>query len=553
MAIAGGGPTGMMLAGELALAGVDVVVLEQRPGQELAGSRAGGLHARGIELLDQRGIAERFLDEGTPAQATMFASVVLDMSDFPTRHPYSLGLWQNHIERIMAGWVAELGVPTEYGAAVSGFTEDEDGVDVELADGRTLRAGWLVGCDGGRSVVRKAAGIDFPGWDPTTSNLIAEVEVAEDADESQWGIRHTALGISSLNRMGDGEPVRVLVTEQEIGAESEPTLADLSEALTRVYGTDFGVHSPTWISRFTDMTRQAASYREGRVLLAGDSAHIHYPAGGQGLQNGMQDAVNLGWKLAQVIRGTSPESLLDTYQAERHPATARSIRHTMAQTALLRPEPRIEALKETIAESLTMEEPRKHYAARLSGLDIRYDLGGDPDEDHPLLGRRMPDLDLETARRPAPRLHPAPPGEAGADRLRRPRRPRHRPPVGRPRPAGRSDLRRPLGAARYRRRSTLPPPSSSAPTATSPGSAKAPTRASPRRSPAGSARLRPFDPRAPRRAAGGRRRASTSAPVRRSIRRSRGGRRCGARRRTRSRCSRRLLRGPGRGPARTVR
>jgi 3-(3-hydroxy-phenyl)propionate hydroxylase len=393
VAIAGGGPTGMMLAGELALAGIDVVVLEQRPGQELAGSRAGGLHSRGIELLDQRGIAERFLDEGTPAQAAMFAAVVLDMSDFPTRHPYSLGLWQNHIERIMAGWVAELGVPTEYGAAVAGFAQDEDGVDVELADGRRLRAGWLVGCDGGRSVVRKAAGIDFPGWDPTTSNLIAEVEVAEDADESLWGIRHTALGISSLNRMEEG-PVRVLVTEAEIGAEAEPTLADLSEALHRVYDTDFGVHSPTWISRFTDMTRQAASYREGRVLLAGDSAHIHYPAGGQGLQNGMQDAVNLGWKLAQVIRGTSPEGLLDTYQGERHPATARSIRHTMAQTALLRPEPRIEALKETIAESLTMEEPRKHYAALLSGLDVRYDLGGGEGEGHPLLGRRMPDLDL---------------------------------------------------------------------------------------------------------------------------------------------------------------
>jgi 2-polyprenyl-6-methoxyphenol hydroxylase-like FAD-dependent oxidoreductase len=414
VAIAGGGPTGMMLAGELALAGIDVAIFEQRPGQALAGSRAGGLHSRGIELLDQRGIADRFLSEGQTAQAAMFASTVLDMSDFPTRHPYSLGLWQNHIERIMAEWVAELGVPTNYGREVTGFAQDDAGVDVELADGSALRARYLIGCDGGRSVIRKAAGIDFPGWDPTTSNLIAEVEVAV---EPEWGISHTALGISSLNRMDDG-PVRVLVTEQEIGSESEPTLRDLSEALTRVYGTDYGIHSPTWISRFTDMTRQAASYREGRVLIAGDSAHIHYPAGGQGLQNGMQDAVNLGWKLAQVIRGTSPDSLLDTYEAERHPAAARSIRHTMAQTALLRPEPRVEALRDAVADTMRMEEPRKRFAALISGLDVRYDLG----DGHPLLGRRMPDLDLVTAdgpRRVFTLLHDARPalinlGEPGA-------------------------------------------------------------------------------------------------------------------------------------------
>jgi 3-(3-hydroxy-phenyl)propionate hydroxylase len=414
VAIAGGGPTGMMLAGELALAGIDVAIFEQRPGQALAGSRAGGLHSRGIELLDQRGIADRFLSEGQTAQAAMFASTVLDMSDFPTRHPYSLGLWQNHIERIMAEWVAELGVPTNYGREVTGFAQDDAGVDVELADGSAIRAQYLIGCDGGRSVIRKGAGIDFPGWDPTTSNLIAEVEVAV---EPEWGISHTALGISSLNRMDDG-PVRVLVTEQEIGSEAEPTLRDLSEALTRVYGTDYGIHSPTWISRFTDMTRQAASYREGRVLLAGDSAHIHYPAGGQGLQNGMQDAVNLGWKLAQVIRGTSPDSLLDTYGAERHPATARSIRHTMAQTALLRPEPRVEALRDAVAETMKMEEPRKRFAALISGLDVQYDLG----DGHPLLGRRMPDLDLVTAdgpRRVFTLLHDARPalinlGEPGA-------------------------------------------------------------------------------------------------------------------------------------------
>jgi 2-polyprenyl-6-methoxyphenol hydroxylase-like FAD-dependent oxidoreductase len=238
--IAGGGPTGMMLAGELALAGIDVAIFEQRPGQALAGSRACGLHSRGIELLDQRGIADRFLAEGKTAQAAMFASTVLDMSDFPTRHPYALGLWQNHIERIMAEWVAELGVPTNYGREVTGFAQDDAGVDVELADGSSVRARYLIGCDGGRSMIRKAAGIDFPGWDPTTSNLIAEVDVAV---EPEWGISHTALGISSLNRMEDDGPVRVLVTEQEIGSESEPTLRDLSEALTRVYGTDYGIHA----------------------------------------------------------------------------------------------------------------------------------------------------------------------------------------------------------------------------------------------------------------------------------------------------------------------
>ena len=404
--IAGGGPTGMMLAGELALAGVDVVVLERRASQVLAGSRAGGLHSRAIEILDQRGIAERFLAEGKTAQAASFATTVLDISDFPTRHPYALGLWQNHIERIMAEWVAELGVPTRYGCEATGFAQDEDGVDVELAGGERLRAQYLVGCDGGRSLIRKATGIEFPGWDPTVSNLIAEVELAE---EAEWGIRHDASGIHSLNRMEDGGPVRVLTTERSLEPAGEPTLADLSKALIDVYGTDYGIHSPTWISRFTDMTRHAAAYRDRRVLLAGDSAHVHYPAGGQGLGNGMQDAVNLGWKLAQVVNGTSPDALLDTYQAERHPVTERSIRHTMAQTALLRPDARIEALRDTVAGLMDMDGPRKRLAATISGLDIRYDFGGGEGEGggdvsadgaaevHPLLGRRMPDLDLETA------------------------------------------------------------------------------------------------------------------------------------------------------------
>ena len=388
--IAGGGPTGMMLAAELALAKVDVAVVERRPDHVLVGSRAGGFHSRTIEVLDQRGVADRFLAEGQVAQAAMIGTTVLDMSDFPTRHPYSLGIWQNQIERIMAAWIAELPVRIYYGCEVTGFAQDDTGVDVELSDGESLRAQYLVGCDGGRSVIRKAAGIEFPGWDPTRSNLIAEVEVTE---EPPRGIRHDAIGVHGLHRLEDGRTVRVVVTEQQLGPSSEPTLRDLSEALITVYGTDFGIHSPTWISRFTDMTRQAAAYRAGRVLLAGDSAHVHYPAGGQGLSLGVQDAVNLGWKLAQVVNGTSPESLLDTYQDERHPVAARALQHTMAQGVLQRGDERIKALVDVVSELAIMDEPRKRLAGIISGLDIHYDLG----EGHPLLGRRMPDLDLVTA------------------------------------------------------------------------------------------------------------------------------------------------------------
>ena len=383
----------MMLAAELALAKVDVAVVERRPNHVLVGSRAGGFHARTIEVLDQRGVADRFLAEGQVAQAAMFATTVLDMSDFPTRHPYALGIWQNQIERIMAAWIAELPVRIHYGREVTGFAQDDNGVDVDLSDGESLRARYLVGCDGGRSLIRKAAGIEFPGWDATKSNLIAEVEVTE---EPPRGIRHDAIGVHGLHTMEDGRTVRVIVTEQQLGPSSEPTLRDLKRALITVYGTDFGIHSPTWISRFTDMTRQAVAYRAGRVLLAGDAAHVHYPAGGQGLSLGVQDAVNLGWKLAQVVKGTSPESLLDTYHAERHPVGARALQHTMAQGALLRRDERNKPLVDVVSELVAMDEPRKRIAGLISGLDIHYDLG----EGHPLLGRRMPDLDLMTAEGP---------------------------------------------------------------------------------------------------------------------------------------------------------
>jgi 3-(3-hydroxy-phenyl)propionate hydroxylase len=388
--IAGGGPTGMMLGAELALAKVDVAIVERRAGQELAASRSGGLLSRTIEVLDQRGVADRFLSEGQVVDVWgEFAGVQMGISDFPTRHNYVLALWQNHIERILAGWVDELAVTIYRGRVVTGFAQDDTGVDVELSDGESLRAEYLVGCDGGRSLIRKAAGIEFPGWDPSTSSLIAEVEMD---GEPELGIQRDDKGIHALGRLDDGR-VRVVVREEQLGQIAEPTLRDLSRLLVAVRGTDYGLRSATSISRFTDTTRQAASYRQGRVLLAGDAAHVHSPMGGQGLGTGLQDAVNLGWKLAQVVERTSPESLLNTYHAERHPVGARVLQTTMALTALARQDARVDALRDIIADLLSIDDARKRIAGRLSGLDIHYDLG----EGQPLLGRRMPDLDLVTA------------------------------------------------------------------------------------------------------------------------------------------------------------
>ncbi len=424
--IAGAGPTGLMLAGELALARVDVAVVERRLTQDLAGSRAGGLHSRTIEVLDQRGIADRFLAQGKVMQIAGLATISLDISDLPTRHNYGLALAQERIERILAAWVAELAVPIYRGCDVIGLAQDADGVDVALADGSSLRARYVVGCDGGRSLIRKQAGIDFPGWEPSLSYLIAECEMT---DEPAPGIRRDDRGVHGIGKLEDGKRVRVVSVETHV-KQGEPTVEDLRRALVAVYGTDFGVHDVTWLSRFTDATRQAASYRQGRVLLAGDAAHVHSPVGGQGLNLGVQDAVNLGWKLAQVVQGSSPEILLDTYQAERHPVGARVLEITMAHTALSRGDTRTNALRATMSELLKLDEPRKRYAAMMSGLDIHYDLG----TGHPLLGRRIPDLDVVTkdgSRRVFTFLHEARPilldlGEPGsfdvtpwADRVRR--------------------------------------------------------------------------------------------------------------------------------------
>jgi 3-(3-hydroxy-phenyl)propionate hydroxylase len=403
--IAGGGPTGLMLAAELALARIDVAIVERRENQELTGVRAGGLQARSIEVLDQRGVVERFLAEGKVMQVTGFALISLDISDFPTRHHYGLALTQNHIERLLAAWVDELAVPIYRGLEVTGFAQDDTGVDVALSDARSLRAQYLVGCDGGRSLVRKQAGIAFPGWEPSVSYLIAEGEMAE---EPAWGVRVGERGINALAKLDDGKRVRLVLIEPQVVQGENPSMDDLRRGLIAVYGTDFGVRNVTWLSRFSDMARQAATYRERRVLLAGDAAHVHSPTGGQGLNIGVQDAVNLGWKLAQVVNGTAPESLLDTYQAERHPIAARVLKNTLAQTALGRGDDRTKALHERMSELLKLDEPRKLYAGMMSGLDIHYDLGAG----HPLLGRRMPDLDLVTeggARRVFSLLHAARP------------------------------------------------------------------------------------------------------------------------------------------------
>jgi 2-polyprenyl-6-methoxyphenol hydroxylase-like FAD-dependent oxidoreductase len=388
--IVGGGPAGLMLAGELGLAGVDVVVLERRASQDLEAARAGGLHPRTLEVLDQRGIADRFVAAGQLAPPMGFAGVRPEPGDLPTRHPHLLALWQRDFEPILARWVEELGVPIQRGREVTSFVEDELGVDVRLADGTARRGAYLVGCDGGRSQVRKTAGIDFRGIEATASWIRAEV----DMDETPVvGVRPEGGGIGPIDRERGGNPYGVVLKDGKVEPAAEPTLADLREALVAAYGTDFGAHDPSSITRFTDMTRQASSYRKGRVLLAGDAAHVHPPQGGQGLNLGVQDAVNLGWKLAQVVKGRSPESLLDTYTAERHPVGARVLELVRSMVALAAPDEGHEALRNVVTEILASANARQRIAARIAGLDIRYDLG----DGHPLIGWRMPDLDLDTA------------------------------------------------------------------------------------------------------------------------------------------------------------
>ncbi|MBL8680441.1 MAG: FAD-dependent monooxygenase [Myxococcales bacterium] len=385
--IAGAGPTGLALAAELALARVDVAIVEPRAAQVVEGLRAGGLHARTIEILDQRGVAERFIAKGKRAQIAGFARVALDISDLPTRHNYGLVLGQEAFEQEMLAWVRELGVVVYRAVAVQDFVDRGDEVEVALSDGRRCAARYLVGCDGGRSFVRKRAGVDFVGTDPQTSFALAEVEFGR---EPRWGLGYGPFGVRAIGPMGEPRRARVVLTERYEGQPRALSLDELRALLIDAYGEDFGLVRASWLSRFTDATRQATTYRRGRVLLAGDAAHAHSPVGGKGLDTGVQDAVNLGWKLAAVVRGEVDSALLDSYEAERHPAAADVLRSTLAQVALDRDDPRCAAMREAMVELLRMDEPRRRYGAKMSGLDVRYELGGR----HPLVGRRVPDLDL---------------------------------------------------------------------------------------------------------------------------------------------------------------
>lgn len=388
--IVGAGPTGLMLAAELALAGVDVVVLERRVDCTLAGLRAGGLLPRTLELLEQRGVADRFVAAGQLGGALGFAQTMLDIRDLPTRHPHVLALWQTHFEQIMAAWVGELGVEVVRGVELVDFAQGPAGVELVLSEGGPLHASYLVGCDGGRSRVRERAGIAFEGEAATTSWLIAEVELDE---PPPFGHRRDALGTHAIGRRSPDEPIRVVLTEPRL-VRGPATIDELRAALVGAYGTDFGLRGVGWLSRFSDRMRLASSYRRGRVLLAGDAAHTHPPHGGQGLNTGVQDAVNLGWKLAQVVRGDSPDTLLDSYHAERHGVAAHVLDVVRAQLALILPDVRHEALRELVGALLRHDDARRDIAARMAGLDICYALG----DGHPLLGRRMPDVALQRER-----------------------------------------------------------------------------------------------------------------------------------------------------------
>ncbi|HEY3504121.1 MAG TPA: FAD-dependent monooxygenase [Actinocatenispora sp.] len=397
--VAGAGPTGLMLAAELRLAGADVLVVD-RLAAPTTESRAGGLHPRTMEVLDQRGILGGFLAAGRRIQAAHFSGLRLDFTDLPTRYPFLLGLLQAETERLLADRAAELGVPVRRGAEVVGLRQDDGGVDAELADGSHLHAKYLVGCDGGRSTVRRLAGIDFPGTPATLTSLLGDVELAEPPD-GQIFQRRRAGGDFSVLAFEPGW-YRVMVTLPEpLDAAEEVTFERFRAAVTAVAGTDFGMHTPRWVSRFGDAARQTDRYRAGRVLLAGDAAHIHYPAGGQGLNTGVQDAVNLGWKLAAVVRGDQPDALLDTYEAERHPVAAQVLDNTRAQVALGRYDPQTEALRAVVAGLLADPDANARLAAMVSALDIAYDLGGG----HPLVGRRLPDVDLADGRRAYELLH----------------------------------------------------------------------------------------------------------------------------------------------------
>ncbi|MGK9149324.1 FAD-dependent monooxygenase [Plantibacter flavus] len=399
--ISGGGPTGVMLAAELRLHGVRVLVIE-RDAEPSQAVRSLGLHPRSIEILDQRGILDRFLAEGTqyPGAAGHFAGIVpASPVQLDTAHDYILGLPQPVTDRLLTEHAVELGAELRRGVDVTGFDQDEGGVTVQLADGTLERSSWFVGCDGGRSFVRKQLGIGFPGDAAQTEWLLGEVRTAMPAEEiTAIGTRvretHRGFGIGPA---GDGlyravVPAAVVSEDRTVA----PTLDEFRARLRDVAGTDFGVHSPRSITRFTDATRLAERYRDGRVFLAGDAAHVHPPLGGQGLNLGMQDAFNLGWKLAAAIRGWAPNGLLDSYGTERHPVAADVLTITRAQSELLSTEPGPQAVRRLLTELMDIEDVARLLGERVTSIGIRYAVGTDGDP--AFLGRRLRDLPLSDGR-----------------------------------------------------------------------------------------------------------------------------------------------------------
>ncbi|MFI9272037.1 rifampin monooxygenase [Kitasatospora sp. NPDC052896] len=396
--VAGGGPTGLMLAGELRLHGVRVLVLEKEP-EPTGQSRALGMHVRSIEVMDQRGLLERFLALGKQVAAGgFFAGMLKRWPDrLDTAHSYVLAIPQSVTERLLTEHATELGTEIRRGCELVGLSQDEDGVTAELADGTRLRSRYLVGCDGGRSTVRRLLGVGFPGEPAGAETLLGEVEVAvppETLAAVVGEVRKTHLRFGAIP-MGDGV-YRVIVPAEGVAEDraTAPTLEELKQRLRVFAGTDFGAHSPRWLSRFGDATRLAERYRTGRVLLAGDAAHIHPPTGGQGLNLGVQDAFNLGWKLAAEVNGWAPEGLLDSYHTERHPVAAAVLDNTRAQTELLSHEPGARAVRRLVSELMDFEEVNRYLIEKITAIGVRYDFG----EGHELLGRRMRDVGLKRGR-----------------------------------------------------------------------------------------------------------------------------------------------------------
>ncbi|WP_030233997.1 rifampin monooxygenase [Streptomyces sp. NRRL S-455] len=396
--VVGGGPTGMMLAGELRLRGVRVAVLE-RLAEPTGQSRALGIHVRSIELMDQRGLLERFLSHGKKYETGGFFAALGTSwpSRMDTAHSYVLGIPQSTTERLLTEHATELGTEIRRGCELVGLGQDEDGVTAELADGTRLRSRYLVGCDGGRSTVRKLIGVDFPGEPARIETLLGEMELATPPEELAAitaEVRKTEWRFGSMP-LGEGR-YRVIVPAEGLAEDRSvpPTLEEFKERLRHFAGTDFGVHSPRWLSRFGDATRLAEHYRVGRVLLAGDAAHIHPPTGGQGLNLGIQDAFNLGWKLAAEVRGWAPEGLLDSYHSERRPVAAAVLDNTRAQTELLRSEPGPRAVRRLVGELMDFEEVNRYLIEKITAIAVRYDFG----EGHELLGRRLRDVPLKRGR-----------------------------------------------------------------------------------------------------------------------------------------------------------